>query len=204
MLCYFCNGPHMIRDCYNKEEFISLGWIVIENGLIKLGNGSWIPRHPEHLSRMLRVEEYYRKQGVTKESAKQKRASMMQTFHQGGITSVSEYYSPDMDRIDHIYDTREDEIRSANVQQMLGRQNVPQQSYQAPSTQFAQAIQPQMFSQAQAIAPTVPGQGIEISQLIQLFNAARGGNPMNELNIQDQMVATRTGARTDPPANPKF
>ncbi|KAJ7095592.1 hypothetical protein C8R44DRAFT_890006 [Mycena epipterygia] len=203
-LCYFCNGPHMIRDCHNKEEFINLGWVIIENGLIKLGNGGWIPKFPEGVSRMIKVEDHYRKQGITRESAKAQRASMMQSFHQGGITSVGGYYAPDMERIDHIYDTREDEMRSANIQSMLGQQPITQQSYLVPSAPVPQVIQPQMFSGVQQVAPAIPSSGIEISQLIQLFNAARGDGSMNGLNIQDQMVATRTGAKSDPPSNPGF
>lgn len=194
----------MIRDCHNKEEFINLGWVIIENGLIKLGNGGWIPKFPEGVSRMIKVEDHYRKQGITRESAKAQRASMMQSFHQGGITSVGGYYAPDMERIDHIYDTREDEMRSANIQSMLGQQPVAQQNYLVPSAPIPQVIQPQMFSGVQQVAPAIPSSGIEISQLIQLFNAARGDGSMNGFNIQDQMVATRTGAKSDPPSNPGF
>ncbi|KAJ7358038.1 hypothetical protein DFH08DRAFT_953237 [Mycena albidolilacea] len=57
--CFFCNGPHIIRDCPTKAEFITLGWIIVKNGLIKLGNGNWIPRHPESLTKMQKVEEHY-------------------------------------------------------------------------------------------------------------------------------------------------
>lgn len=202
MSCHFCLGPHFIRECHNKEEFINIGWIIIENGLIKLGDGKWIPKFPENVSRMVKVEDYYRKQGISRESAKAKLASMMQTFHQGGMSVGVDLYSPDMDRIDHLYDFRDDEMRSANVQSMYNSQNslLPSQPL---GTYTPQGIQSQMLNRVQP-APVAPVQGtagVDITQLIQLFNAARSGDSANGSNIQDQYVATRTGARTDP-SNP--
>jgi hypothetical protein len=53
--CHFCNGPHYIRDCRNKDKFITLGWVKVEDGQLRLGTGGW--RYPENLSHTQKVEE---------------------------------------------------------------------------------------------------------------------------------------------------
>ncbi|KAF8131331.1 hypothetical protein K438DRAFT_2113697 [Mycena galopus ATCC 62051] len=85
--CYFCSGPHFVRECIEKDEYISLGWILIDNGLIKLGNGGWIPKFPESSSRKDKVDEHYRKLGMTKGTSGAK---------QGGRDTFGE--SPAVDR----------------------------------------------------------------------------------------------------------
>jgi hypothetical protein len=218
--CHFCNGPHYIRDCRNKDEFITLGWVKVEDGQLRLGTGGWIPRYPENLSRMQKVEEHFRRQGVTRESAKAQRAGMMQSFYSSASWTQDDGYGNGYtDRVDHLYDTTEDEIRSVKIQQMS---RAPSQNYMAPSPVFQQSIPfpstgaqplasnggvqpPQQFlqvPQGQFTSPPVQANnGIDISQLIQLFNAVRGEGTGG---VVDQLVATRSGAKTDPPSNPNF
>ena len=117
--CYFCNGPHLINECVTKDEFIDRGWIMVQGGLVKLGNGNWIPRHPENLSRQQKVEDHYRKLGITRDSSNTRSANYVHSFYSEGSSGSSQPYDPyEHDRVDHLYDTIDDEIWSAKVQQM--------------------------------------------------------------------------------------
>ncbi len=227
--CYFCLGPHYVNDCPIKDDFIGRGWVTVENGIVKLGNGNWIPRFPEHLSRAQRVEEYYNKQGSSKGPSNVKQANMVQNFYSGGYEGPSGYSDPyNEDRVGHLYDTIDDELRSAKVQQMV-RLRAANQAYQPSSSQNYQApvipgpsyptvgtnmaqIVPQ-FQQSyfpveppvnvQTNVPTVPQQNnVDFNQLIQFMNlmnaANRTGTP-----VQEQMVTTRGGSKTDPPPQSK-
>ncbi|KAF7348909.1 hypothetical protein MVEN_01411200 [Mycena venus] len=222
--CYFCNGPHLVNECTIKDEFIDLGWIVVENGLIKLGNGNWIPRFPEGPSRMQKVEDHYRKQGITRDSANVKRVNMMQTFYSEHGYAAPTYFDPlEHSRVDHLYDTHDDEVRSAQVQQLKARYQAPPQNnyvpiaqnYQAPSFQSSTGIQVPMlppgiagqqpalqFQQiphTQNTAPNAqPAGGVDLGQLIQLLNALKGENPA----AQEQFVATRKEAEGRAHARP--
>jgi hypothetical protein len=230
--CYFCNGPHYINECVTKDEFIDLGWITVENGLVKLGNGNWIPRFPEHVSRMQKVEDHYRKQGITRDSPSIKRANMVETYysggHQGSSQSNDSYHHS---RMDHLYDTIDDEIRSAKVQQMVrlralnqNQRPIVSQNYNVPliegpsyhnaipentiGTSLVQSIPQfqQLSHGSQPIlnVPNVPmGGNLDLNQLIQLLNIVGGGN-RSGTSVQDQMVMTRGGATSDPPAKPHF
>src|ERR1700735_1774584 len=118
--CYFCNGPHYVNECGTKDDFISRGLVTVEDGLLKLGNGHWIPRFPEHMSRAQRVEDYYSKNGSAKGPSNVKQTNMVQNFYTGG--GQGSYGNSDPyqeDRIGHLYDTLDDELRSAKVQQMV-------------------------------------------------------------------------------------
>jgi hypothetical protein len=108
---HFCNGPHYIRDCRNKDKFITLGWVKVEDGQLRLGTGGWIPRYPENLSHMQKVEEHFWRQGVTRESAKAQCAGMVQSFYSSSSwTQDDGYRNGYTDRMDHLYDTTEDKI----------------------------------------------------------------------------------------------
>lgn len=57
--CFYCEQTgHFSRECTFKEEHIHKGWIVIENGRTRLGDGSFIPRG-EGKSQRQRVEDYW-------------------------------------------------------------------------------------------------------------------------------------------------
>jgi hypothetical protein len=133
------DGPHYIRDCRNKDEFITLGWVKVEDGQLRLGMGGWIPRHPENLSRMQKVEEHFWWQGVTRELAKAQHTGMMLSFYSSMSWAQEDGYGNRYtDRMDHLYDTTEDEIQSVKIQQMS---RGPSQNYMAPSLAFQQSLQ---------------------------------------------------------------
>ncbi|KAJ7038761.1 hypothetical protein C8F04DRAFT_1179433 [Mycena alexandri] len=53
--CYYCDGTgHYARGCPVKEKHIMKGWILVESGKLKLGDGNWIPKGdgPRILSRV--------------------------------------------------------------------------------------------------------------------------------------------------------
>jgi hypothetical protein len=230
--CYFCNGPHLINECVTKDEFIDFGWITVENGLVKLGNGNWIPRYPDHISRMQKVEDHYRKQGITRDSPSIKRANMVETFYSTGNQGPSQQNdSYNHSRVDHLYDTIDDEIRSAKVQQMVrlralnqNQRPVVSQNYNVPfiegptyhnpspeitlGTNMVQAI-PQFQQMLQGTQPVSNVSNVstvgnlDLNQLIQLLNIVGGGN-RSGTSVQEQMVMTRGGATSDPPAKPHF
>ncbi|KAJ7193097.1 hypothetical protein B0H12DRAFT_1231098 [Mycena haematopus] len=233
--CFFCGGPHLIGECVNKDELIDLGWIIVENGVIKLANGNWIPKYPEGSTRMQRVEDFYRKQGQTRNSASKPRASMMQSFYNGEIYGSDD--PSESGRMDHLYDTRDDEIRSAKVQQMVkfrgGNQgyNMPvSQNYHVPAVPSVPYHNPyqnphpgaymvqtmpqfQQMTRVPEMVPNVPtvpttsnvltNGSLDLSQVIQLLNAIGVGN-RSGTPVQEQLVATRSGAKSDPPAQPDF
>jgi hypothetical protein len=59
---------------------------------------------------MQKVEEHFRRQGVTRESAKAQHAGMMQSFYSSAWTQDDGYGNWYTDRVDHLYDMTEDEI----------------------------------------------------------------------------------------------
>ncbi len=224
--CFFCNGPHYVNECDKKDGFIDRGLVIIENGLIKLGNGNWIPKYPEQLSRMQKVEDYYRKIDGGKNLPPVQQANMVQTFYSGHSQGSFSQYDPyHEDRVGNYYDTLDDEIRSAKVQQVSRLRAANQmlegsskQSYQVPAvpmsspqvpimgTNMAQ-IMPQFqqipYTQevqpvVQSNVPVVPvNNGVDLNQLIQFMNILNSSNRTGT-PVQDQMVMTRGGSRTDP------
>jgi hypothetical protein len=218
--CFFCGGPHMVRDCPTKDEFIALGWIKIEDKLIKLGDGNWLPKFPEELSKSQRIEDYWKRKGITREIAAARKATLLSSVYPGRHVSFGENYY-DTDVIGDLYDTREDEILSANVQNLEARarlaQNPVAQMMQGPVGQFMHGIplpqhqggvqpplnfaNPSNSYQGNNL-PTAPqpSQNFDMAQLIQLFNAMGHADPTRV----DQFVSTRGGAKSDPPANPNF
>ncbi|KAF8146188.1 hypothetical protein K438DRAFT_1781230 [Mycena galopus ATCC 62051] len=75
--CFFCGGAHMVRDCSTKDEFIALGWIKIEDKIVKMGDGNWIPRYPENVYRSQKVEDYWKRKGITRKIAAAKKATTL-------------------------------------------------------------------------------------------------------------------------------
>ncbi|KAF8160092.1 hypothetical protein K438DRAFT_1776630 [Mycena galopus ATCC 62051] len=75
--CFFCGGAHMVRDCSTKDEFIALGWIKIEDKIVKMGDGNWIPKYPENVYHSQKVEDYWKRKGITREIAAAKKATLI-------------------------------------------------------------------------------------------------------------------------------
>ena len=202
--CFFCHGPHLISECENKDEFIRLGWLTYRDGKMAMGDGSWIPRYPEDVSRMDKIERFYNNKGVTRESAAPKKVNMM--------TGYEAYEDPGMvDRVDHLYDYREDERRAQRVQQNLqqGRsggqipnrysghpQGLDQSQQNKGYSILQRPVQQQMTQHLVDGSSIVPG--MDMAQLIQLIDTVRGSNNANRELPYEQNVQTRTGAGTDP------
>ena len=208
--CFFCFGPHVISDCEVKDEFIRIGWIQVKDGKMFFGDGSWIPRYPEEISRKDKVEKHYRDQGITREPTSSNKSAMMNSY-MGPYDDYGGY-----DRVDHIYDSRDDELRTYRAQQNL--QAAREQFYQSPSRQ--QMVQQQIVEQPMANSgytilqrPVQQSQevqqsrqgmesstvvpGMDISQLIQLIDTVRGPNNANRDPLVEQFAVTRTGAGSD-------
>jgi hypothetical protein len=202
--CFFCFGPHMISECEVKEEFIRIGWVVVKDGKMTMGDGTYIPRFPEDISRAEKIEKYHNNKGMTRESPAPKKSAMMNTY----MGQYDDHGS--FDRVDHIYDSRDDELRSYRAQQnmlanrgstyqMPVRQPIVQQSVEQPVANMNYSIlqrpvQQQMQPSAESSA-MVPG--MDIQQLIQFIDTVRGPNNASREPSGEQFVQTRTGARTD-------
>ncbi|KAJ7687092.1 hypothetical protein B0H14DRAFT_3534262 [Mycena olivaceomarginata] len=61
--CYYCDGQdHFSKECAVKAGHIHKGWIVVEDGQQKLGDGNYIPRGKGPAS--VRVEEYWQRKSA--------------------------------------------------------------------------------------------------------------------------------------------
>jgi hypothetical protein len=219
--CYYCYlTGHMVRDCPYKREHIDQGRILIENGRMKLGDGSPFPRYPESKSQKQRVDDYYGNKQVPGapqvlvQSYSQPRLDVITTFHVG------------IDNLWEVYDTKSDEIRTAEVQQYI-RSNQPRNDYAPVSTYQAQVLPQyggqvqtyspsyQQFQQSQyqipnfpinqpvQAAPNMQIDGMNISQLVQVMKAlkmAENDSP----SAQAQLAQTRGGARNSGPDPQNF
>lgn len=182
-----------MSNCHFKQEHIDMGYITFDGGLVRFGNGGVIPRYPDSKTKKEKVDEHYSSLG------KPRGTSLFQA--QTNIhDQFSQFHASD-DRVD--YDSRDDELRSLRVQMNLQRtQVVPhiqmnpvrhpqvQQNYQGNSAQ--------QFMQLPAPVGGITG-GFDALQLVQLVDEAR----KSAAPVQ-QLVATRTGARTDTAPNPNF
>jgi hypothetical protein len=163
--------------------------------------------------KMQKVEEHYHKQGITRGTPANQRSGMMQNFYSGTSYGMTEGYdSWELDRVDHLYDTREDEIHSAQLQ--LGRAQAQAQQFNMQQSQMVPSVQPlqnqsgvqpplqflQMPHTPQSLPTQNSNTGVDMAMLLQFFNTMRN----NGNQVTDQMVATRTGARSDPQSGPGF
>jgi hypothetical protein len=90
---------------------------------------------------MQKVEEHYHKQGIMRGTPANQRSGMMQNFYSGTSYGMTESYdSRELDPVDHLYDTHEDEIRSAQLQ--LGRAQAQAQQFNMQQSQMAPSVQP--------------------------------------------------------------
>lgn len=171
-----------------------MGYVSVEDGVMRLGNGHYIPRIPDGKCRKQRVDDYWALQGKPRGTAlgliKQLRSQMVQY----GYENITEY-------VGGMYDTRDDELRSLRAQ-LVNRQvqqPVQPQIMQRPPQPHQQFAQMGGNVQTQAISnpPTW-----DVNQLIQLLDIAK--NKFAGGNVQEQFVTTRTGARTDGPGPSNF
>ncbi|KAJ7796663.1 hypothetical protein B0H14DRAFT_3494558 [Mycena olivaceomarginata] len=91
--CYYCDGQdHFSKECSVKAGHIHKGWIVVEDGQQKLGDGNYIPRGKGPAS--VRVEEYW-----------QRKSAVGQHFNESFYGGSSE----------DEFDTLRDEVRTLRV-----------------------------------------------------------------------------------------
>ena len=224
--CFYCFGVgHVMAGCAVKDEHITIGWIKIEDGRLKFGGdgGGFIPRFPDNTSRAQKVEDYWRKKGVSKETAAARQVHLLNSFSPKTHGAYSDAMF-ETERLD-AYDSRDDEMRSAAMQQMEARarmaQNpVNQMMYSQPNvgyTQGAQSFSPMtnfdvvnQFHQGTILNPpmtgnAVPGSsgaaGFDVNHLAQLFGSL-GPEDRSRLG---QYLTTRQGTKeTSSKPGPNF
>lgn len=178
-LCFFCNGPHMIKDCPHKEEYINIGWLRVENSRMRLGDGGYIPRYPDWMSKKDHVDEHYSKLGITKESARRTKSNLVQGMQD--------------DVLD--YDSREDERRSYATHVALMNAAQLNQNHQEMGMPMNQFVQSQ--------SNNTPGMySLSLQNIAQLVNTIKDNELSNQQGTQQQLVNTRTGKSSQ--GNPNF
>lgn len=198
-LCYFCLGPHLIRDCAVREEYIRMGRLKVENNRMYYGDGSGIlvPRYPEWKSRKDHIDEYYASKGQN--NVPGRTVNLMQG--QGGYFNQ---YSDD-DSLEHLYDTRADERLSHQVQM-----NMLNEAYR---TQMRQASQPAMMPQNVGNVPTASQPGVcnitteGLAQLLNMVNPRNvvdNGRSNENAGSQEQLLNTRSGRTVQGAPAPSF
>ncbi|KAJ6456026.1 hypothetical protein C8R47DRAFT_1082542 [Mycena vitilis] len=187
--CFYCWFlEHYSSNCPYKQEHIDMGYVKFENGVIKLGDGRYIPRYPENKSRKERVDDYWAAQG-------KRRGSELGRIGNAQSQLLQQGFDPDCDQVNMLYDTRDDELRSMKVQ-MLNAQ-IPQQM--EPQIMAKPQAMPQQFMQMGGVVPnnavvansvTLPA-GWDLQQLAQLVEAVKS---QSNSNASNQFIQTRTGA----------
>jgi hypothetical protein len=220
--CFYCYlTGHMVRDCPYKREHIDQGKILIENGRMKLGDGAPFPRYPESKSQKQRVDDYYGNKvvpgapQVLVQSYTQPRLEVITTFHVG------------VDNLWDVYDTKSDEVRTAEVQSFI-RANQSRNDY-APVSTYQTQVLPQYGGSVQTYSPSYPQfqqsqyqipnfpvntqpaqtapnlqvDGMNISQLVQVMKALKMVES-DPPSTQGQLAQTRRGARETGPDPQNF
>ncbi len=118
--CFYCGGTeHYSRECTVKQEHINKGWLTVEDGKHKLGDGNYIPRE-EGRTQAQRVEKYWNKKVVS------------QNWYAQGNQSSDDLESA------------MDEIRSLKVRLAQTKNILPQRSQepQIANTYLANSVAP--------------------------------------------------------------
>ena len=211
--CYYCYlTGHMVRDCPYKKEHIDSGRILIENNRMKLGDGTAFPRWPENKSQKQRVDDYYQNKLVP--GAPQ---VLIQTYTHPRIDQIAQYHSDIVDNLSSVYDSRDDEIRTLQVQKYIKDQLQRPDSQPVATFQQGQVLQNgggtvQAYgpiSQPMITKPMAPAivntAGFDINQLVQLIDVIRGSNQPGILPItQDQFALTRQSKKDGTSGSPNF
>ena len=186
--CFYCDGQdHIARDCVLKISHINKGWLIIEDGIQKLGDGNLIPRGRGPTG--VRVEEYYLKRPA----------------NQNWQSTEVLYNGESQDTRD--MDSMWDEMRTLRVrlnQIANNGNNMPtaQYAYSKPQTMnygVPQAVQPTYM--AQTMVPQASAQD-------QAFNESFARAMTNFLNANvenpEQFLLTRGGKETAPRSEKGF
>ena len=60
--CYLCKSPdHFIQQCPHKEQYLRTGKLVLDNGKLRMPDGSPLPRAPPGQTVKDAIDEYYAK-----------------------------------------------------------------------------------------------------------------------------------------------
>lgn len=174
--CFYCYlSGHMVRDCPYKREHIDGGKIVIENNRMRLGDGSPFPRWPENKSQKQRVDDYYANKTVPGAPV-----LMQQPYSHPMNASASQFQQDLVENLVSVYDTRDDEIRSLHVQNLI-RENTGGNSYHPVAT----------YQQNQQ---TIPHQGHSSSGYPQILTPAMASYQQNQYQpVQQQYQPTGYG-----------
>jgi hypothetical protein len=198
-LCYFCMGPHLIRDCPHKNEYINLGWLKVENSRMFYGDGGQISKYPEWKSRKDHIDDHYAAKGITKEQARRQGSSP-------GPSQGNFFHSyNEEDNLDQVYDSRADERLSNQVQlAMMNSVYRPQMQQMFNQGQTISQRSPMVpANQGQMLhAPNQPGMfnitAENLSQLLNLVNTPT--QPNSQTETQEQLLSTRSGRTASGPA----
>lgn len=155
--CYYCGGnDHYSRDCGTKQEHIGKGWLTVEDGKHKLGDGNFIPRD-DNKPQAQRVESYWRKK------------------------SVSQNWYAQGNRSSEDLETAMDEIRSLKVK-LAQAKSVNQQRIAEPPTlpAFTATMAPT------SVAPQIPVPDMSQiinTLLLKGLQASGDNNPAETFNV---------------------
>lgn len=185
--CFYCEQTgHFSRECPHKDEHINKGYLTVEGGKHKLGDGKWIPNGPG--SQKQRVEDYWRNKSVNQNY-----------YSQGQQVQENFYSSNESERQQDYAETARDEIRSLQVK--LARAQQMNQSSLANNTGV---VQPTFMAAVQPAAGLIPTPGgIDLTQALHalLLRGLAAGEPQSS---QDQFALTRGGANTNGNSAPNF
>ena len=169
--CFYCEDKdHFSRECPHKEEHITKGFLAVENGKHKLGDGNYIPGGPG--SQKQRVEAYWKNKSVSQNWA-----------------STSDPYDERDSSAD--IELALDEIKTLKVK--LARIEQANVQHQIP-----QVVQPTYVAQTQQSA-SVPA-NVDLShQTIQALLMKGLAATVNELpTTQEQFAQTRLQTKSGP------
>jgi hypothetical protein len=192
--CWYCNQDHLMISCPFKLEHIEMGYIIIENGYMKLSTGNLIPRYPDYKSKKDRVDDYWFGQGKKKGSP----IPMTQNLVNAPMGFNQDNYGNNGDQLTQVYDSRDDELRVMKVQLAVARGTHPNFNQVQIATPVAPAPVPITVPQFVQVPVPASNGNMDWAQLVNLVDSVRGSTNA------EQFVATRTGARSDGPGNPNF
>jgi hypothetical protein len=157
--CHYCLLPgHYIADCPHKAVHLDLGKLIVQNGRIKMGDGTYIPREPSNKSQRQKVDEHYdrKAQGAPIQSNYNSQPQNGGILHLPIPESDSQF-----NHIEYSYDTTMDEMRSLKAQNLaLMEQQRLHGVYQqglVPTPQF-QGVQYGPYRPPTQVQNTAPAQ----------------------------------------------
>jgi len=183
--CFYCDGQdHFARECPTKIGHMNKGWVIVEEGIQKLGDGSPLPKGRGPLS--LRVEDYY---------ARRPNAQNLYTTEDVFFTNEA----PDGREMDAVWD----EMRTLRVRlnQMASPNQTAQPVYMASTPVQQNYAVPRTQSTYPAQAPAQPQPTSNVSE-DQAFSTNLVRAMMNLLNTNtgntEQLLVTRGGKDSAP------